>query len=286
MRSSQTLVMVMIAGIVACTASPASAIVVNVTTGQTLFRDDFESTVSVSTQPYKDESGDYNPASANPGTWTITETDPYWVQVTTSATAPDPGAYRGSKYLRLYRDARLYQAEINDPRPGFRLLLIARAGFAVQSKQGNDICMAQMVHIPTAQQTTRGAAQFVAGSGMTNCINVCANIVQMDGSVSTLTEDGWVDTGLDFTAGEWQLWQIDYKIGDPTFTLTIGSASASGLPVAAIADSLDSFSIHAEPNTGNPFYVDEVSESFESVPAVGAMGEKNSSPAAEAKGDR
>jgi hypothetical protein len=266
----------MAAGVVACAASSsASAMVVNVTTGKILFYDDFEATPSVSTRPHKDPSGDYNPVNPREGIWTVTEIDPSWVQVTNSTTPPDPGAFRGSKYLRIYRDVRLPDEPRYHPASNPERLLIVKAGFARQATQGDRIRMAQMVYVPAVEQTTRGIVQFVADNGATHCINVIANMQQTDGSVYSFTDDGPVDTGLDFTAGQWQLWQIDYKIGDPTFTLTIGTASASGLPVAAIVNSLDSFNIHADTSARNPFYVDEVLESSMSTSPAGVTREKS-----------
>jgi hypothetical protein len=261
---------IVMTAIVAC-AVPSScpAIVVNLTTGQVLFYDDFEATPSVSKQPHKDATGDYNPTNPRIGTWSSTEIDPSWIQVTSSKTPPDPGAYRGNNYLRIFRDVRSLDKTRQPPAANPQQLLVVKAAFTRQTTRNHHIRMAQMVFVPAGEQSTRGIVQFIADSGATHCINIIANMQQTDGSVYSHTNEGSVDTGLDFAAGRWQLWQIDYKLGDPTFTLTIGSASASGLPAAAIANTLNSYNIHADTSARTPFYVDEVPESSTiTLPAV------------------
>lgn len=259
-RSAVRFVGALFAVALSVVAPPARAVVMNVTTGKLLFYDDFESTTRVSHTTYGNQSEDYRPANPRAGTWTVKELHPSWVQVTDSKTPPDPGAYHGAKYLRVFRDTRLPDEPRSHSASNPQELLIVKAGFAPQSTLGDHIRMAQMVYVPAVSQTGRGAAQLVVSSGKTNVINVCANMSQTDGSVYACVQGKWVDTGLDFTAGQWQLWQIDYKIGDSTFTLTIGATSASGLPMEAGTTSADGLNIHAVDDALAPYYIDEVVE--------------------------
>jgi hypothetical protein len=215
--------------------------------GVVLFRDDFESAVAVSNTNYPDQSGSYDPINDTLGSWSVAKKDPSAVQVTNSKAAPDPGAFQGKNYLRLRRKVST-EGQAN-----------ATASFEPLVTVGERVRMSEMIYVPRADASTTSAAQVTAAGSGAIRINVSGNWLRNDGSVYAFdAADTPVDTGLRFTAGEWQKWQIDYDVGARTFTLTIGSASASGLPVVSAGD-VSGFTTYASGmGASHPLYVDNV----------------------------
>jgi hypothetical protein len=165
-----------------------------------LFHDDFENTSAVSRANYPDDSGNYNPVGANPGSWTINENNPNAVQVTASSTSPDPGAFQGTKCLRLRR-----AVDGKD-------IASAEAHFAEQSAPGERLRISAMVYVPAVEQDTDVAMQVTLGNA-DDYINLIANFDGHRSVVSHARHGALHDTGVNFTAGRWQKWEIEYAIG-------------------------------------------------------------------------
>lgn len=248
MRSSNLLQTALILGVWALvmTAS-ASANIVNVTTSQTLFSDDFES------QPWNATShiafpdnrvglAAALPTSPSVGSWEFVRNESDWesIQVTNYA---DPGAGRGSKYLRI-------RAVGIDGWPAAAKEVLS----AEQTTTGDHIRWEQMVNIGGSSGV---AGQIVAlgGDGSAR-INLLTNYPY---SVTDYaTGYGSVDTGLTYSVGQWQKWQIDYTIGASTFDLKIDNSSALSLPMVSTGG-IASFSLTQE-GIGAAFCVDQVPE--------------------------
>jgi hypothetical protein len=222
-------------------SSPASVRNVHAAGDTTLFHDDFESTSSASAAPFPDKSGNYDPTGGRPGCWAVTETSPSAVQVTTSVVTPDPGPYQGAKYLRLRRVVH-GKDEAS-----------ARAAFAAPVIPGDRLRIAAAVYVPAVEQQTAEIVQITVGGA----INLIANY-RGGRSVASRTNDAVShDTGLNFTAGKWQRWQIDYDVGATTCTLAIDGRSASNIPVSTV-DFVKDAEFWATPFAANPIYVDDV----------------------------
>jgi hypothetical protein len=222
----------------------ASARVASGASATTLFHDDFENTSAVSRANYPDDSGNYNPVGANPGSWTINENNPNAVQVTASSTSPDPGAFQGTKCLRLRR-----AVDGKD-------IASAEAHFAEQSAPGERLRISAMVYVPAVEQDTDVAMQVTLGNA-DDYINLIANFDGHRSVVSHARHGALHDTGVNFTAGRWQKWEIEYAIGAETCALRIGDRRATGIPVSPV-HRVDRATYWAHFNVGTPIYVDDV----------------------------
>ena len=176
---------------------PAKAVVItNVTTGTTLFRDDFE-------------SGSFSPSVG-------TENVGPDVTVTNSTTPPAPGPAQGSFYAQLFRDS-------DTPGQGN---LFAHPS-AVQATPGDLIRLSTMVFLPNDGGNARGV--FILDDGNFNSARA---LVISDGAGHVIAETGpsfsLVDTGVPYTPGAWQRWDLDYVIGSDTFGVSVDGVSASG----------------------------------------------------------
>ena len=202
----------------ACSALCAQAVtVINRTTGQILFYDDFESAPAVSTNAYPDMSGDYDPAVPSSGAWSIQETGPTNIQVAAYCgdSTNDPAATpQGTNYLRIVRHmAAVTEAVLALP--------------STQSTAGDEIHLEMLVWIPRNISWGAFQLQLVGSAGSGNPrINVLVdttaanlgNVLAYDASLPT---PKWVDTSLDWSVSTWQKWEIDYVIGADTFVLGI-----------------------------------------------------------------
>jgi hypothetical protein len=176
---------------------PAKAVVItNVTTGTTLFRDDFE-------------SGSFSPSVG-------TENVGPDVTVTNSTTPPAPGPAQGSFYAQLFRDSDT-NGQGN---------LFAHPS-AVQATAGDLIRLSTMVFLPNDGGNARGV--FILDDGNFNSARA---LVISDGAGHVIAETGpnfsLVDTGVPYTPGVWQQWDLDYVIGSSTFGVSVDGVSASG----------------------------------------------------------
>jgi hypothetical protein len=203
---------------VALLATSAQAVtIINRTTGQVLFYDDFEAVPAVSQSAYPDVSGDYDPAAPQAGVWSIQETGATNIQVTSyfGDGTNDPAATpQGTNYLRAVRHmAAVAEARMVMP--------------AVQSAEGDVIHMETMVWIP--KDVNWGAFQIqVLGSGGSTDFraNVIVDVAGVgSGAVrawdATLVTPSWVHTLRNWTVNTWQKWEIDYAVGAETFDLTL-----------------------------------------------------------------
>ena len=217
--------------------SPAVADIVNVTTSSTLFSGDgFEGLGSnVSHAGYPDTSGDYNPTGGSPGSWTITEASPYDVQVTDVSNA----AYYGTNYLRVMR-----------PDSG---TVEAKQGFATQSTTNDHIRLTEMVYIPSTPTSNPFQLYGVGSDGSTRRMNILTNYGGY--SVGSYYSGAVHDTGLTFSSGVWQNWQVDYNVGAPTCTLTVGTQSAT-VTISSSGD-LAAFAFSKNPDATYGFALDD-----------------------------
>lgn len=196
------------------TAAVAQAVtVINETTGQTLFYDDFESASAVSQGAYPDAGGDFDPDHAAVGAWSVNEAGTSNIQVSAylGNGTNDPAATpQGTNYLRVVRHlAAGAEADFFTP--------------VVQSTAGDVIHVETMVWIPNGVGSGAFQLQLLGSSGTADFrVNVLSgnnnNVNVWD---ATLGTPNWVDTTLDWLANTWQKWEIDYAVGADTFGLTI-----------------------------------------------------------------
>jgi hypothetical protein len=198
----------------------AQAMVIkDLTAGRILFFDNFEG-VPASTTAGVDLSGDYDPV-AMIGTWDLNEQSPDLpLQVTSSTTSPDPGPYRGSQYLRYYRDS------------GAAFSSEARAVPATELLSGHRIEMSTMVYIPSTDDSyPRFQIGLERPSGNPTS-NPVVLLREGDGR-GVLYPDpalvAWAPTGLSYATDTWQKWSFEYVVGSGTFDLTVGSGHINGL---------------------------------------------------------
>lgn len=243
MRSFRVLPMVLVVGVgLLWLPTSASASVINVSDNNAvLFYDDFESQAAGETShiAYPDARGGLAaalPDSASVGTWSFTRNEDDWqsIQVTDYS---DPGAAQGQKYLRLNRFG-VYP-------------LGAIAQLASVPSAGQHIRYEQMVNIAGDSGV---AGQIVAyGSDGSVRINLLTNF----GYPLTNYTSGPTDTGLSYSPGVWQKWQIDYVFGESSFALKIGNSDTKTLLTAS---SGDISRIYFTQEMGTGFYIDEVPE--------------------------
>ena len=240
MRSSNLFLGVLVMGVsVLVISASASATIVNMTTGQTLFYDNFEGMgTNVSHAAYPDASGDYNPTGGSPGLWNIIEDAPQVVQVTDATGANGPGTLQGSNYLRLHK----YQTDFS-----------AGQLFTVQSTTGHHIHWEQMLY----------AGSLTAGDNPVQILGDGTdgrrfNILTSYGGYGVVGSYNGADfppaaLTVGYVANKWQKWEIDYNIGDAFLKLTIDGVSASNVPIMS-GGNLGAISL----DSGSVGYADEV----------------------------
>lgn len=229
-------------------AKASATTITNVTTGTTLFSDDYEG-VSASTVPAPDTSGSFYP-TASVGSWEAGGSDLACVQVTSSTTSPDPGAAEGSNYLRLYRDGSAHNS------------LVARPTLsAIQSISDQVIRFSTMVYIPGDSAVDyRGVFRMYGGDGSNDYRRVVLDTMS-GGKLDYTTSDGVAHemSGISYTTDVWQRWDLEYAVGTLAFTLAIDGGS----PVSGTAFSAgDVYQCKFENGTGTPgaIYLDAVPE--------------------------
>jgi hypothetical protein len=211
-----------VATVVALFAGVAQSVtVINKTTGELLFYDDFETALAVSTGAYPDESGDYDPDNTATGTWTINETGPTNIQVASylGNGLDDPAAVpQGTNYLRFVRHtAAAFEAGVVLP--------------AVQNTPGDVIHTEAMVWIPLAVNANAFQIQLLGSGGSTD---FRANIllVQATSGIggpvnawdAVRATPAYAATGLEWRGNTWQKWEVDYAVGSDTFEMAIDGA--------------------------------------------------------------
>ncbi len=203
--------------------------VINKTTGQVLLFDDFEKAGNgISLSAYPDVSGDYDP-TARIGSWSVNETGPTNVQVTSYlGNSPDPAAIpQGTNYLRVVRHmAAVAQVDFSMPVP--------------QSTTGDVIHTEAMVWIPSGVNANAFQIQLIGSGGVTDYrVNVTTAAPSGNGGNvnvwdATLTIPTFVDTTLDWLVNTWQKWEFDYAVGNTNFDLTIDGVKKT-LPRSGVA---------------------------------------------------
>ena len=188
-----------LAGLVLASAASLHAVmVINVTTATTVFKDNFE-------------SGTFSPSVGN---WSIVGPD---VNVTN---APVPGPAEGIRYASLFRDSNtIGQGNL-------------QASFASQSTPGNIVLLRMMVYFNVGDNND-ARAQLILDDGDFTSARAWARpdglghvmAVITGGSPGTFVE---VNSGLLYTPGAWQEWDLQYAVGGSTFSVTVNGATASG----------------------------------------------------------
>jgi hypothetical protein len=188
----------------------------NMTTATRLFTDSFEGAPEVAHGNHPASFEDANPV-AQTGSWQIQDDVPWNSQVTDSVTPPDPGAFNGSNYLRIFRGVggagtQLYATPTSAvSTPGD----VVRAAFRLYLPSGTDANARSQIALVSAFDFDNPRA-WVRGDGSGNVIAV--------GPGFALT-----DTGLDYTPDTWQEWVLTYAIGSSTFNVSVGGQNAFGL---------------------------------------------------------
>jgi hypothetical protein len=224
-------------------ASRSQAVLVtNVTTGTTIFSDNFESAPQISTADAPDTSVDADPV-AQVGTWDTQDGSPpnaygLEVQVTNDSS---PGAFQGSNYLRIYRDSSYQNGD-------------AFATFNAPAT-GQTIQLDTMVYLPANSPYAR--LQILL-QGVENQNNSTSAWLRSDGSGGVSYVGPGFDTeptGVSYLTGVWQKWTVDYVVDSGTFSLTVGNSSATNIPVFAPND-VGYIHFANGSNTPGSFYLD------------------------------
>jgi hypothetical protein len=221
-------------GLFALAASTKAVTIMNMTTSTVLFSDNFE-------------SGGFNPSV---GSWGIIGPD---VTVTNAAS---PGPAQGSFYAQLFRDSNTHDQG--------NLQAAMSAG---QGTVGDIIGLSMMVLLPDDCVDAR--AQLMLDDFDFNSARAW---VQSDGAGHVIAiGPGFAptDTGLLYTPGVWQEWDLQYAIGAATFSVTVNGVTASGLS-SFTSGSLGFADLFNGNTTAGSFYLDAVPQTS-AVPEPGAL---------------
>lgn len=211
MRNRKSLLVLSVLAVVSLMLSSiASAEVINTTTGKVLFYDNYESAPAVVGAYSGSSTVDADPVGVVCRIPTaVTESALYNVQVTNYGT---PGAYEGDNYLRLNSGGNNYNVMY----------------FADQSTQGDQISLAWMINIDgTSANAARicltGSAYYIeVANTSATAISTCYPNPSGSGYL-------WqVIPGLTYVQKTWQKWQLDYKIGDSTYAMSVSTPDGSG----------------------------------------------------------
>ncbi|MFA7174086.1 MAG: hypothetical protein WC340_11885 [Kiritimatiellia bacterium] len=224
--------------------------VINKTTGETLFFDDFETALGVSHAAFPDTSGDYDPTKPAVGTWTISESPNTTVQVTDyHGDAAHPAATpQGTNYLRVVRN-----------RNGATTI----AKWAdIQNTTGDVIHVEAMIWIPGDADSS--SFQLIL-SGSLGELRANVTMVQagtgsdygvVNASKLASPKPVWVNSTLRWLANTWQKWEIDYAVWGETFDLTIDGVKKT-LPLSGLAGDVEICTLKGgAPQDNGRFYVD------------------------------
>jgi hypothetical protein len=231
--------------IVLFVSSLASAAVVNMTTGETLFYDTFQGLGSaVSHAGYPDPGGSYNPVamSSPPSAWAIRNEDALGqqVQVTDRTASPDvgPAPDYGPNYLRIARVGS----------PGYTE---AEAQFVGQTTTGDHIRMAFWLNVARPGDCAE-VNLYSANGGL-----VSQWVTDYQGAWVWASGNG--NAGFDdvFKDRVWQKWVFDYNVNDPTYTLSIDGVSKT-LNISPCNLGSIAFSQGGQSDPANALYVGEV----------------------------
>jgi hypothetical protein len=246
--------------VVAVQSSASAMIVENVTQGTTVFADDFEGVSPVSTVPAYDGSARYSPTAVT-GTWVHSEglpAVPGLIQVTNSTTSPDPGAYQGSNYLRMYRDGNTAGHDGNE--------LQALPAGGDLTTFGDVIRARMMVYLPSATDQNARLQMALIGTavpqepGGIDIVGTGRAWIRPggDGNVYYVAPGVSVQpTGLHYSTNTWQEWDIEYQIGASTFSASVGGVTVSGLS-ALTQGGVGAFWAVNGSNVAGSWYMDSV----------------------------
>lgn len=188
------------AGIAASAVGPVSHAVTvkNLSSNTTVFADNFEGGLATLTPSV--------------GIWTRIGPS---VGAINATAAPAPGPAEGSFYAALYRDSNLNSQGNLDG------MLVA-----AQTVAGDVVRLSAMVHVPDDGVNVR--LQFLLTGGD---LDTTRAWVRPDGQGNVIAVGpgfALTDTGLDYTPGTWQRWDLTYEIGSAIFGVSVGGVSATG----------------------------------------------------------
>jgi hypothetical protein len=196
MRSCKLFLILSILGIGALVVSaPATADIINGST--TVFADDFENVPAAGAWP---TDGSYLPSPEVGWAWTVADSKGGRQFQVTNTTPPGPGAPTGTQFLRIACESDgAVAGYMNFPNQSAGHIHMENYFLFAQSGSGN---CGQMLGLDVY-----GSTVF--------------NIVAYNGTIQTYGYDGFTDSGVAVSSG-WQKLTIDWDIGSPDYTLTVG----------------------------------------------------------------
>ena len=214
-----------------------------------LFQDDFETASNVKTGAYPDDGANAYPDGASVGTWVPLNSGGL-IQVTDHAA---PGTPTGSNYLRGAR-AGAYDH--------------VAATFPAQATTGDRFSFEfDLYNAGAASSPGLCIADASPGADLLYLYTVA------DGTIMSFVAGDYSSSQLltvGFTPHQWEHWKIDYTMGAPTFDLTVGSNTQTG--IATMSGFSYSFSqmypyLHALDNGG----IDNVKITLIGVPEPSSL---------------
>jgi len=232
----------------------------------TLFFDDFETASEVSPYAWAEQDADptkrsdSDPDGASIGSWLVTESKNYDIQVINSAVSPDPGPYgSGYNYLRCVRNPQ------DDA---------ARADFAEVT--GGSLHLEFMAYIPS--DSAESAMKIIIAGGdewhgwdsemrvafMTRYDATWGNYIRYwTPSTSWAPVQGADGQGYNgaviFTPDTWQKWEVDVDLDTQQWHLSVNNQTSFDRPFAYAGNTAKAvcFVPAGSPKT---FYIDAVPE--------------------------
>ncbi len=218
MRNSRSLLISLVFGIGALSAVALLSAATDTTVEATLFHDGFESLGDdVSHSAFPDETGDYDPIAAT-GNWSVSEDGTHESQVTDHIGGFDPGPFLGSNYLRLVGG-------------------VCYMNFTTtQSSNGDHIHIEHICYV----NSTGDSCLAVHGCGSAGEHRFTVVTSVSSGRLRAYYDDAYhILPGVSYANKKWQKWEIDYIVGDSTFSLTIDGTTQNGIPLRDPGESGD-----------------------------------------------
>ena len=208
MKRVHVLLVVLLGACVLLVAHPAGAVrITNLTTGATLFQDDFE-----------DGTVDDHPNGGAPGSWDFGGFAPTGSGGDFDVNGPassGPGAFNGgSQYLE-------YDTENDDD-------LRAFAGVSVVPSSGDILHAEMMVYVPSSAFDGQGP-NIVFQSGLGGSFGGGLRANGADPTKIDYLSGGWDSTGLTISLDAWHKWEIEWEVGSGNATFTIDDTQTASV---------------------------------------------------------
>jgi hypothetical protein len=197
----------------------------DLTTHTILFNDDYTNLSAISGSPALDTSVMAPPVAEIGTEYVFSDVSGFNIQVTDSTTSPDPGPAPGDgpNYLRIYRD------------PANASNQLGQLCAATDNTLGDVVQYSTMVNVPNDGANARFqmimSGQFTMPGGVNTSTSANAwvrpdgngNVVAIGPGLATES------TGLTYTPGVWQQWDMTYVVGSGTFTVTVNGVTSGNL---------------------------------------------------------